>query len=98
MVERRFTELTSSIDYYKVWDDVEEVGLTVDEVVNTLNDLSRENLVLKQELKDVRGELVMLDNCDNWDYDRMKHTVVEIAEVIGYNGTINPRKKRGLDL
>ena len=34
----------------------------------------------------------MLDNCDNWDYDRMKHNVREIAEIIGYNGTINSKR------
>lgn len=51
-----------------------------------------ENEKLKQQLSDINGQLVMLDNCDNWDYDRMKHTVREIAEIIGYNGTINPKR------
>ena len=54
--------------------------------------IHRENEQLKQQLSDINGQLVMLDNCDNWDYDRMKHTVREIAEIIGYNGTINPKR------
>ena len=54
--------------------------------------LEKENEQLKQQLSDINGQLVMLDNCDNWDYDRMKHTVREIAEIIGYNGTINPKR------
>lgn len=53
--------------------------------------LKKENEQLKKELSDIGGQLLMLDNCDNWDYDRMKHTVREIAEIIGYNGTINPK-------
>lgn len=55
--------------------------------------LEKENEQLKQQLSDIRGQLVMLDNCDNWDYTRMKHTVREIAEIIGYNGTINPKRR-----
>ena len=55
-------------------------------------ELEKENEHLKQQLSDINGQLVMLDNCDNWDYDRMKHTVREIAEIIGYNGTINPKR------
>lgn len=61
-------------------------------VVIRLMDLTTENEELKQQLSDINGQLVMLDNCDNWDYDRMKHTVREIAEIIGYNGTINPKR------
>ena len=61
------------------------------EIFNELNGLIDENEQLKQQLSDINGQLVMLDNCDNWDYDRMKHTVREIAEIIGYNGTINPK-------
>ena len=57
-----------------------------------LNATKKENEQLKQQLSDINGQLVMLDNCDNWDYDRMKHTVREIAEIIGYNGTINPKR------
>lgn len=55
--------------------------------------LKKENEQLKKELSDIDGQLLMLDNCDNWDYDRMKHTVREIAEIIGYNGTINPKRR-----
>ena len=55
-------------------------------------DYMKENKQLTQQLSDIKGQLVMLDNCDNWDYDRMKHTVREIAEIIGYNGTINPKR------
>lgn len=54
--------------------------------------LLKEHEKLKQQLSDINGQLVMLDKCDNWDYDRMKHTVREIAEIIGYNGTINPKR------
>lgn len=54
--------------------------------------LKEENGELKQQLSDIKGQLLMLDNCDNWDYDRMKHTVREIAKIIGYGGTINPKK------
>ncbi len=57
-----------------------------------VRELEKENEQLKQQLSDINGQLVMLDNCDNWDYDRMKHTVREIAEIIGYNGTINPKR------
>lgn len=59
---------------------------------NKISKLKKENEQLKQQLSDINGQLVMLDNCDNWDYDRMKHTVREIAEIIGYNGTINPKR------
>ena len=59
---------------------------------NKISKLEKENGQLKQQLSDINGQLVMLDNCDNWDYDRMKHTVREIAEIIGYNGTINPKR------
>lgn len=62
------------------------------EVCKELNKVTNENEQLKQQLSDIDGQLVMLDNCDNWDYDRMKHTVREIAEIIGYNGTINPKR------
>lgn len=57
-----------------------------------VRELEKGNEQLKQQLSDINGQLVMLDNCDNWDYDRMKHTVREIAEIIGYNGTINPKR------
>ena len=57
-----------------------------------VRELEKEDEQLKQQLSDINGQLVMLDNCDNWDYDRMKHTVREIAEIIGYNGTINPKR------
>ena len=63
-----------------------------DEYLKKINEMSDENEQLKQQLSDINGQLVMLDNCDNWDYDRMKHTVREIAEIIGYNGTINPKR------
>ena len=55
-------------------------------------ELLDENEQLKQQLSDIDGQLVMLDNCDKWDYDRMKYTVREIAGIIGYNGTINPKR------
>lgn len=61
-------------------------------IANKLNELAEENEQLKQQLSNIDGQLVMLDKCDNWDYDRMKHTVREIAKIIGYNGTINPKK------
>ena len=61
-------------------------------ICELLNQLSNENEQLKQQISNIRGQMVMLDNCDNWDYDRMKHTVREIAEIIGYNGTINPKR------
>ena len=69
-----------------------EVAKTLNELATKCSKLEKENEQLKQQLLDIKGELVMLDNCDNWDYDRMKHTVREIAEIIGYNGTINPKR------
>ena len=65
--------------------------LTQEKLNRQIIKLSDENGQLKQQLSYINGQLVMLDNCDNWDYDRMKHTVREIAEIIGYNGTINPK-------
>ncbi len=63
-----------------------------DKTTEKIKELEKENEQLKKELSDIDGQLLMLDNCDNWDYDRMKHTVREIAEIIGYNGTINPKR------
>ena len=62
------------------------------QLIHKQSELEEENEQLKQQLSDIDGQLVMLDKCDNWDYDRMKHTVREIAEIIGYNGTINPKR------
>lgn len=69
--------------------ELKEIG---DYQHDRINELHEETEQLKQQLSDINGQLVMLDNCDNWDYDRMKHTVREIAEIIGYNGTINPKR------
>ena len=38
MSEKRFSKLSSSIDYFDVWDSVEEKGYIVDEVVELLNE------------------------------------------------------------
>lgn len=42
MSEKRFSKLSSSIDYFDVWDSVEEKGYTVDEVVELLNEQQSE--------------------------------------------------------
>ena len=69
----------------KLWEQTQRFEKSNQELLD-------ENEQLKQQLSDIDGQLVMLDNCDNWDYDRMKYTVREIAGIIGYNGTINPKR------
>ena len=92
MTEKRFVQNTNLVmqnnEVYVVCADEH----SADVVTTALNEVLEENEQLKQQLSDINGQLVMLDNCDNWDYDRMKHTVREIAEIIGYNGTINPKR------
>ena len=51
MSEKRFSKLSSSIDYFDVWDSVEEKGYTVDEVVDLLNNYEIENNKLTQKIK-----------------------------------------------
>lgn len=50
--------------------------------------LQRENENLKKQLSDIEGQLVMFDQCDNWDYDRVMYTVRHIAEIMDYHGGI----------
>ena len=94
MTEKRFTLREPKVDNDIGCSEIADNGewISYGEIVELLNNLSDENEQLKQQLSDINGQLVMLDNCDNWDYDRMKHTVREIAEIIGYNGTINPKR------
>ena len=87
---KRFTLAYEKGNWWAVKDG--DITLWKEETIALLNSLNEENEQLKQQLSDINGQLVMLDNCDNWDYDRMKHTVREIAEIIGYNGTINPKR------
>ncbi len=60
----------------------------VRENANRVGKLEKENEQLKQQLSDIEGQLVMFDQCDNWDYDRVMYTVRHIAEIMGYNGGI----------
>jgi len=76
----------------EILNEMEVKEILLKQWIDEANRLSDENEQLKKELSDIDGQLLMLDNCDNWDYDRMKHTVREIAEIIGYNGTINPKR------
>ena len=87
MTEKRFTRRE-----YAIYEKGNPICMTLRDVDKRLNELWEENEQLKQQISNIRGQMVMLDNCDNWDYDRMKHTVREIAEIIGYNGTINPKR------
>ena len=87
MTEKRFTRRD-----YAIYEKGNPICMTLRDVDKRLNELWEENEQLKQQISNIRGQMVMLDNCDNWDYDRMKHTVREIAEIIGYNGTINPKR------
>lgn len=57
MSEKRFTILSSSIDYYEYWDTKEEKGLTKDEVVELLNALHEENIALKYKNELLQDEL-----------------------------------------
>ena len=64
MSEKRFSKLSSSIDYFDVWDSVEEKGYTVDEVVELLNEqqelieeLQEENKQLKLTLSEYGVDL-----------------------------------------
>ena len=43
MSEKRFRKLSSSIDYYLIWDTKEEKGYTEEEIVDLLNQLAEEN-------------------------------------------------------
>lgn len=52
MTEKRFTELISSIDYYTIWDNKEDKGLTVEDAVDLLNEQHEENTMIKQTIKD----------------------------------------------
>lgn len=108
MTKERFTTDNGSHEDVCLVDNLtkKEYESNFEDIVSLMNDiwnqtqrfekhnqrLEKENEQLKQQLSDIDGQLVMLDNCDNWDYDRMKHTVREIAEIIGYNGTINPKR------
>ena len=72
MSEKRFSKLSSSIDYFDVWDSVEEKGYTVDEVVELLNEqqaiiqsLKEENEQLRQELKTICNTCCF-DCKENW--------------------------------
>ena len=56
MSEERFYELTSSIDYYQIWDKQEDKGYTIEDAVDKLNSLAEENEELKKILKDVESE------------------------------------------
>ena len=51
MSEKRFAKLSSSIDYYIIWDTKEEKGYTEEEIVDKLNELNDENEQLKQKLE-----------------------------------------------
>ena len=93
LIESQERELEKKNEQISDWikqhsKDIAKIG----EQQATISQLEEENEQLKQQLSDIDGQLVMLDKCDNWDYDRMKHTVREIAEIIGYNGTINPKR------
>ena len=94
---KRFTIKRKDLKYAKILENGKDLTgyffiAQAEFICDKWNELSEENERLKQQLSDINGQLVMLDNCDNWDYDRMKHTVREIAEIIGYNGTINPKR------
>ena len=58
MSEKRFSKLSSSIDYFDVWDSVEEKGYTVDELVDKLNKQQATINNQKKELDRLRKELV----------------------------------------
>lgn len=64
MSEKRFSKLSSSIDYFDVWDSVEEKGYTVDEVVDLLNKLYEENKKLKEDKK-ILDYIKKRHNCSN---------------------------------
>ena len=51
MSEKRFAKLSSSIDYYIIWDTKEEKGYTEEEIVDKLNELNDENEQLRQTIQ-----------------------------------------------
>ena len=54
MREKRFRKLSSSIDYFEVWDGVEEKGYTVDELMGMLNEQQDTISQLKEENEQLR--------------------------------------------
>ena len=66
-------------------DTLKKVNSIQDDEINKLRD---ENKELKQQLSDIDGQLLMFDNCDNWDYDRVMYTVRQIAKIMDYHGGI----------
>ena len=55
MSEKRFSKLSSSIDYFDVWDSVEEKGYTLEEVCEKLNEQQDTIITLKRRLEKING-------------------------------------------
>ena len=56
MSEKRFAKLSSSIDYYLIWDTNEEKGYTEEEIVDKLNELNDENEQLRQTIEEMKSD------------------------------------------
>ena len=63
MSEQRFSKLSSSIDYFDVWDSVEEKGYTVDEVVDLLNEQqsTMQHLAVEKHQADKRYQTLLAE-------------------------------------
>lgn len=76
MSEKRFKQLTSSIDYYDIWDTVEDKGYIAEDIVNKLYD---ENEQLKLQCKSKTLEIEQLKKCYRRVIDEMD-TLAEITD------------------
>ena len=58
MIEKRFSQMCASNDYCIGWDNKLDGGLSIDDTIEMLNKLSDENEQLKQQIKDLRLEVL----------------------------------------
>lgn len=77
MSEKRFSKLSSSIDYFDVWDSVEEKGYTLEEVCEKLNEQQATIDKLDQENADLLGARIKAQ--EEWEKctDKLKAKILE---------------------
>ena len=85
MSEKRFYELTSSIDYFQIWDKQEEKGYTVEDAVDKLNSLAEENEKLRLELETHKHPLWSTREAER----KVNKLADSLADEVKKNGLLN---------